>query len=127
MSPCAIQYDRRVNTDSSDGPRREVRVGSIVIRCRRFDEMIAFWQAALGYVQQAPPGDGWVILTDPTGRGPNVSLDRARSSGCSGLARPATSAKQARMTTSSFSSTPTAIVSASLIRHKPRLASFESS
>ena len=38
--------------------------------------MLAFWQAALGYVQQAPPEDGWVILNDPTGRGPNISLDR---------------------------------------------------
>ena len=47
-----------------------------MIRCRRFDEMLAFWLAALGYVVQAPPKDGWVILTDPTGRGPNISLDR---------------------------------------------------
>jgi len=38
--------------------------------------MLAFWQAALGYVPQAPPEDGWVILTDPTGSGPNISLDR---------------------------------------------------
>jgi len=36
----------------------------------------AFWQAALGYVMQTPPKDGWVILTDPTGKGPNISLDR---------------------------------------------------
>ena len=47
-----------------------------MIRCRRFDEMLAFWQAALGYVQQAPPDDGWVILNDPTGRGPHISLDQ---------------------------------------------------
>ena len=38
--------------------------------------MLAFWQAALGYVPQAPPEDDWVILTDPTGRGPNISLDQ---------------------------------------------------
>ena len=38
--------------------------------------MLAFWQAALGYVPQTPPEAGWVILTDPTGRGPNISLDR---------------------------------------------------
>ena len=38
--------------------------------------MLAFWQAALGYVPKAPPQDGWVILTDPTRRGPNISLDR---------------------------------------------------
>jgi len=53
-----------------------VRVGSIVIRCVRFDELLAFWQAALGYVPRYPPQDGWVILTDPTGAGPNISLDR---------------------------------------------------
>ena len=38
--------------------------------------MLAFWQAALGYVPKAPAQDGWVILIDPTGRGPNISLDR---------------------------------------------------
>ncbi|HEY2176504.1 MAG TPA: VOC family protein [Mycobacteriales bacterium] len=62
--------------DSADGPRKQIWIGSIVIRCRRFDEMLAFWQAALGYVMQAPPKDGWVILTDPTGKGPNISLDQ---------------------------------------------------
>jgi catechol 2,3-dioxygenase-like lactoylglutathione lyase family enzyme len=65
-----------VNAASTDGPRKQIWVGSIVIRCRRFDEMLEFWQAALGYVVQAPPEDGWVILNDPTGRGPNISLDR---------------------------------------------------
>ena len=54
----------------------QVRVGSIVVRCVRFDELFAFWQAALGYVPREPPRDGWVVLTDPTGAGPNVSLDR---------------------------------------------------
>jgi catechol 2,3-dioxygenase-like lactoylglutathione lyase family enzyme len=65
-----------VDADSAAGAGNRIRVGSIVIRCRRFDEMLAFWQAALGYVPQAPPEDGWVILTDPTGKGPNISLDR---------------------------------------------------
>jgi catechol 2,3-dioxygenase-like lactoylglutathione lyase family enzyme len=63
-------------TGSHDGPRDQVWVGSIVIRCRRFEEMLAFWTAALGYAERAPPDDGWVILRDPTGRGPNISLDR---------------------------------------------------
>ena len=58
------------------GATRGIWVGSIVIRCRRFEEMLAFWQSALGYVTPVPPKDGWVILTDPTGRGPNISLDR---------------------------------------------------
>lgn len=65
-----------VSTGSPEGLRKQVWVGSIVVRCRRFDEMLAFWQAALGYVPKYPPEDGWVILTDPTGRGPNISLDR---------------------------------------------------
>ena len=38
--------------------------------------MLAFWSAALGYVPREPPEDGWVVLTDPTGGGPNISLDR---------------------------------------------------
>ena len=28
------------------GPRVDVRVGSIVVRCVRFDELVAFWRAA---------------------------------------------------------------------------------
>jgi len=51
-------------------------VGSILVRCVRFDELVAFWQAALGYVPRDPPEDGWVVLADPTGAGPNISLDR---------------------------------------------------
>ena len=35
-----------------------------------------FWQAALGYVPREPPEDDWVVLTDPSGAGPNISLDR---------------------------------------------------
>ena len=51
-------------------------MGSIVLRCARFEELLAFWQAALGYVPREPPEDGWVVLTDPSGAGPNISLDR---------------------------------------------------
>jgi len=58
------------------GSRGRIRVGSIVIRCRRFEELLTFWQTALGYVPRDPPEHGWVVLTDPTGRGPNISLDR---------------------------------------------------
>jgi len=38
---------------------------------------MAFWQAALRYVPVRPadPGDPFVILKDPTGKGPNVSID----------------------------------------------------
>jgi len=33
-----------------------------------------FWQAALHYVPRAPASGGWVVLQDPSGRGPNLSL-----------------------------------------------------
>ena len=52
-----------------------VSVGSIVVRCVRFEVLLAFWEAALGYVPREAPSDGWVVLTDPTGAGPNISLD----------------------------------------------------
>ena len=38
--------------------------------------MLVFWRAALGYVPREAPQDGWVVLTDPTGTGPNLSLER---------------------------------------------------
>ena len=55
-----------------------VRVGSVVIDVRDFDRMMAFWQAALGYRPRNPPtpGDDFLVLKDPTGKGPNVSIDR---------------------------------------------------
>lgn len=58
-------------------PGKQIRIGSIVIRCRRFDEMLVFWSAALGYVPREPPEDDWVVLADPVGRGPNISLSQA--------------------------------------------------
>lgn len=33
-----------------------------------------FWQRALHYVPREAPSDGWVVLVDPAGRGPNLSL-----------------------------------------------------
>ena len=53
-----------------------MRIGSIVIRCYEFDKMLAFWQAALGYVPREPASGGWVVLRDPRGEGPNLSLDK---------------------------------------------------
>jgi len=55
-----------------------MKIGSIVIDCNDFERMMAFWQEALHYVPQRPPtpGDPFVILKDPAGRGPNVSIDR---------------------------------------------------
>lgn len=55
-----------------------VAVGSIVIRCFEYERMSSFWQAALGYeVEHTDPNGGFVILRDPDGRGPNVSIDQA--------------------------------------------------
>ena len=54
----------------------KMKIGSIVIRCYEFDSMLAFWREALHYVPREPAEDGWVVLRDPEGRGPNVSLDR---------------------------------------------------
>ena len=54
----------------------EMKIGSIVIRCYEFDKMLAFWQEALHYVPREPAKGGWVVLRDPAGRGPNLSLDR---------------------------------------------------
>ncbi len=55
-----------------------VRVGSIVIDVDNFAQMMTFWQEALGYAPGRPPtpDDPFVILKDPTGKGPNVSIDQ---------------------------------------------------
>jgi len=55
-----------------------VSIGSIVVRCYEYDRMFAFWRAALLYeVGHTDPDGGFVILRDPRGRGPNVSLDQS--------------------------------------------------
>jgi catechol 2,3-dioxygenase-like lactoylglutathione lyase family enzyme len=53
-----------------------VRIGSIVIDCDDFPRMMAFWREALHYVPREPPEEGWVVLRDPEGKGPNVSINR---------------------------------------------------
>src|SRR5437879_13815223 len=55
-----------------------VRVGSIVIDVDHFAQMMTFWQEALGYAPGKPPtpDDPFVILKDPTGKAPNVSIDQ---------------------------------------------------
>ena len=53
-----------------------MRIGSIVIRCYEFKKMLAFWQEALHYVPREPARGDWVVLRDPHGRGPNLSLDK---------------------------------------------------
>lgn len=49
-------------------------IGSIVIHCYEFDRMTAFWRRALGYEPREPADGGWVVLRDPEGSGPNLSL-----------------------------------------------------
>jgi catechol 2,3-dioxygenase-like lactoylglutathione lyase family enzyme len=53
-----------------------MRIGSIVIHCCEFDKMLAFWQEALHYVPREPAKGGWVVLRDPNGRSPNLSLNK---------------------------------------------------
>ncbi len=53
-----------------------LKIGSIVIDCNDFEKMLAFWQEMLHYVPKYPPKDGFVILRDPEGRNPNVSLNQ---------------------------------------------------
>ena len=59
-----------------------MKIGSIVIRCYEFDQMLAFWQEALHYVPREPAKSGWVVFCDPEGTGPNLSLDRCPERGC---------------------------------------------
>jgi catechol 2,3-dioxygenase-like lactoylglutathione lyase family enzyme len=55
---------------------RTMKIGSIVIRCYEFDRMLAFWQEALHYVPREPVNNGWVVLCDPGGTDPNMSLEK---------------------------------------------------
>jgi catechol 2,3-dioxygenase-like lactoylglutathione lyase family enzyme len=55
-----------------------MKIGSIVIACHEFDRMLAFWQEALHYLPREPAKGGWVVLRDPEGKGPNVSLNQVQ-------------------------------------------------
>ena len=55
-----------------------LRVGSIVIRVDDLERQEAFWSAALGYGPRHRDHD-FVLLSPLDGGGPNVSLDRVRS------------------------------------------------
>jgi len=55
---------------------RRIWVGSIVIDCSDLGKMMAFWQEALHYVPRDPPDAEGVVLKDPEGHGPNLSLYR---------------------------------------------------
>jgi hypothetical protein len=63
---------------SQDGGLDRVRIGSIVVRCYEHDRMFEFWREALRYeVEHTDPNGGFVILRDPGGKGPNISLDQS--------------------------------------------------
>ena len=63
------------NMNVEKQPTDHVRIGSIVMRCCEFDRMLQFWQAALNYEIHHRDRD-FVILRDPAGKGPNISLDK---------------------------------------------------
>lgn len=51
-------------------------IGSIVTHCFEFERMIEFWQEALGYRLRNPPAEDWAVLSDPAGKGPNLSFQK---------------------------------------------------
>jgi predicted enzyme related to lactoylglutathione lyase len=56
-----------------------IRVGSIVIRVDDLARQTAFWAAALDYVPRDENSDDFVLHRPRDGVGPNVTLDRVRS------------------------------------------------
>lgn len=56
-----------------------VCIGSIVLRVDDLQRQMAFWTAALDYVPRAENSDDFMLLRPRHGDGPNLSLDRVRS------------------------------------------------
>jgi len=56
-----------------------VTVGSIVIRVDDIRRQTKFWSAALDYVPREENSDDFVLMRPRSGIGPNMSLDRVRS------------------------------------------------
>ena len=56
-----------------------IRVGSIVIRVDDLARQTQFWTAALDYVAREETSDDFQLLRPRDGVGPNLSLDRVRS------------------------------------------------
>jgi catechol 2,3-dioxygenase-like lactoylglutathione lyase family enzyme len=54
-------------------------IGSVVIRVDDLERQRAFWTAALDYVARSGDDDDFALLHPREGDGPNVSLDRVRS------------------------------------------------
>jgi hypothetical protein len=53
-----------------------MKIGSNVIDCNELDRMLSFWREALHYVPRKPAQGGWVVLRNPDGKGPNISLNQ---------------------------------------------------
>ena len=61
-------------------PAKSVRVGSVVMNCNDYGRMLDFWSKTLGYTPRdgadpGPPPHRFTVLRDPSGKGPNVSID----------------------------------------------------
>jgi predicted enzyme related to lactoylglutathione lyase len=56
-----------------------IRVGSIVLRVDDLQRQAEFWAAALDYVPRRGDSEDFVLLRPRDGSGPNLSLDRVRS------------------------------------------------
>lgn len=56
-----------------------ITVGSIVIRVDDMERQKAFWSAALDYVPREGDDGTFALLRPRNGQGPNLSLDRVRS------------------------------------------------
>jgi catechol 2,3-dioxygenase-like lactoylglutathione lyase family enzyme len=54
-------------------------IGSIVLRVDDLERQAEFWERALGYVRGDHASDDWVLLRPPDNSGPNLALDRHRS------------------------------------------------
>jgi catechol 2,3-dioxygenase-like lactoylglutathione lyase family enzyme len=57
-----------------------IRIGSIVLRVDDLRRQTEFWTAALNYARRESDSDDFVLLRPRDGVGPNLSLDRVRSS-----------------------------------------------
>jgi hypothetical protein len=55
--------------------KSKIWVGAIVIDCTDLTKMMNFWQETLHYVPREAPSADSVILKDPEGVGPNISLN----------------------------------------------------
>jgi len=56
-----------------------IRVGSIVLRVDDLRRQTEFWSAALDYVPRVDDSEDFALLRPRNGVGPNLSLDRVRS------------------------------------------------